>query len=280
MSERAIVVTGASSGIGAAAVAALGRKGFIVYAGVRNDNAAQQWQSRDSRVRPLMLDVTDAAAIERAANTVRGDGVALVGVVNNAGIALGGPLETLPLDELRRQFEVNCFGALAVTQAFLPLLRAVGPSRVVFIGSVSGRFAVPYIGPYSASKFALRAIADTLRNELRPCGIDVCLIEPGSVATPIWGKGRAMQNAMLARLSDAHPPHYRTAIEALARVTESEDRNGMPVERVADAVVSAFTQRKPKARRIIGLPAKIGAALALLPPSLHDRFLRASMRIP
>jgi short-subunit dehydrogenase len=115
---------------------------------------------------------------------------------------------------------------------------------------------------------------------LRPCGIKVCLIEPGSVATPIWGKGRAMQNAMFARLSDAHPPYYRTAIEALGQVSESEDRNGMPVERVADAVVSAFTDRKPKARRIIGLPAKIGAALSVLPPSLHDRILRASMRIP
>lgn len=279
MSQRAVVVTGASSGIGAAVAAALTRRGFIVYAGIRNDADAERLRASNPSIRPLHLDVTDAAAIEAAVRQVRDARVALAGLVNNAGIALGGPLETIPIDELRRQFEVNCFGALAVTQALLPLLREQ-PSRIVFVGSISGRFAVPYIAPYSASKFALRAFADALRTELRPSHIDVCLIEPGSVATPIWGKGRAMQGAMLARLPDGSPAYYRTAIEALGRVTESEERSGMPVERVADAVVLALTQRKPRARRIIGIPAKIGATLALLPASIHDRILRAGMRLP
>jgi len=279
MAERAIVVTGASSGIGYAVAELAARSGFTVFAGVRNDADARRMGAIDARVRPLRLDVTDAEGIEQAAQAVRSAGVALVGLVNNAGIAFGGPLETVPIPELRRQFDVNCFGAIATTQAFLPVLRQQR-SRIVFIGSVSGRIATPYIAPYSASKFALRALADALRIELAPAGIDVCLVEPGSVATPIWGKGRAMRETMLARLTAAVPPYYRDAIESVMRALESEEREGMHVERVARAVLRALTERNPKAHRIIGTRARIGALFALLPPSLHDRFLRATMRLP
>jgi NAD(P)-dependent dehydrogenase (short-subunit alcohol dehydrogenase family) len=276
VNARAVLVTGASSGIGAAVVSALSDRGFVVYAGVRSSEDATRLKASGVLVRPLLFDVTDAAAIAAAADVVCEANIPLVGLVNNAGIALGGPLETLPIDELRRQFDVNCFGALAVTQAFLPLLRRQR-SRIVIVGSISGRFSVPYIAPYSASKFALRAFADALRIELRPSGIDVCLIEPGSVATPIWGKGRSMRKIMLARLNDSSPKYYRTAIESLMRASESEERGGMPVERVAGAVIRALTERIPRARRIIGAPARLGALLALLPPELHDRFLRAGM---
>jgi len=279
MAERAIVVTGASSGIGQAVVAAAARAGYVAYAGVRNGEDGLRLRMIHPNVRPLRIDVTIAAKIEAAAREVRSSGVAVVGLVNNAGIALGGPLETLPIEELRRQFDVNCFGAIAMTQAFLPLLREQ-PSRIVFVGSIAGRIAMPYIAPYSASKFALRALSDALRVELAPAGITVCLVEPGSVSTPIWSKGRAIRETMLVRLTDAMPRYYREAIESVMRATEAEERAGMPVERVANAVVRALTERNPRAHRVIGASARIGALLALLPPSLHDRFLRATMRLP
>jgi NAD(P)-dependent dehydrogenase (short-subunit alcohol dehydrogenase family) len=276
---HAILVSGASSGIGEATVLAAARAGMRVYAGVRAPADAERVAALDANVRAVQLDVTDAVSIDAAVGVVRADGVALTGLVNNAGVALGGPIESLSLDALRAQFEVNCFGAIALTQAALPLLR-LQPSRIVFVGSISGRLAVPYLAAYSASKFALRAFADALRIELKPSAIDVCLIEPGSVATPIWSKGRAMRDAMLARLSANAPAYYLDAIENLVRATQGEERSGLPPGVIADAIVHALTDRKPKAHRIIGLPARLGAAIALLPPSLHDRFLRATMRLP
>ncbi|MGD0968904.1 MAG: SDR family oxidoreductase [Candidatus Aquilonibacter sp.] len=276
---HAILVSGASSGIGEATVLTAARAGMRVYAGVRAPADAERVAALDANVRAVQLDVTDAVSIDAAVGVVRADGVALTGLVNNAGVALGGPIESLSLDALRAQFEVNCFGAIALTQAALPLLR-LQPSRIVFVGSISGRLAVPYLAAYSASKFALRAFADALRIELKPSAIDVCLIEPGSVATPIWSKGRAMRDAMLARLSANGPAYYRDAIENLVRATQGEERSGLPPGVIADAIAHALTDRKPKAHRIIGLPARLGAAIALLPPSLHDRFLRATMRLP
>jgi NAD(P)-dependent dehydrogenase (short-subunit alcohol dehydrogenase family) len=276
---HAILVSGASSGIGEATVLTAARAGMRVYAGVRAPADAERVAALDANVRAVQLDVTDAVSIDAAVGVVRADGVALTGLVNNAGVALGGPIESLSLDALRAQFEVNCFGAIALTQAALPLLR-LQPSRIVFVGSISGRLAVPYLAAYSASKFALRAFADALRIELKPSAIDVCLIEPGSVATPIWSKGRAMRDAMLARLSANAPAYYLDAIENLVRATRGEERSGLPPGVIADAIVHALTDRKPKAHRIIGLPARLGAAIALLPPSLHDRFLRATMRLP
>jgi NAD(P)-dependent dehydrogenase (short-subunit alcohol dehydrogenase family) len=279
VSERAVLVTGASSGIGAATVGALASRGFVVYAGVRTGADAERARAAHANVRPLLLDVTEQRAIATAAETVRTGRVPLFGLVNNAGVAFGGPIETLPLDELRAQFEVNVFGALALTQALLPLLREQ-PSRIVFVGSIAGRIAMPYVAPYGASKFALRAFADALRLELRPAHISVTLIEPGSVNTPIWSKGLATRDKLLARLPASAPAYYRAAIEAVMQTLAGEERGGMPVDRVADAVVHALTARKPKAHDIIGTPARIGALLALLPPSLHDRFLRATMRLP
>lgn len=278
MNERAILVTGASSGIGAATVEALAQRGFVVYAGVRNDADAAHVRALHPNVRPLHLDVTDAHAIAAAARAVQSDGVPLVGLVNNAGVAFGGPLETLPVDELRTQFDVNVIGAMAVTQGFLPLLRAQR-SCIVFIGSIAGRIAMPYFAPYCASKAALRALTAALRMELAPSRIDVTLIEPGSVATPIWSKGLAMRDAMLARLPAHAPDHYRAAINTVMRTLAGEQRSAMPVRRVADVVVRALTARKPKAHYIVGAPARVGALLALLPPSIHDRFLRATLRL-
>jgi NAD(P)-dependent dehydrogenase (short-subunit alcohol dehydrogenase family) len=277
--KRAIVVTGASSGIGAATSAQLAERGFVVYAGVRNDADAQRLATIHDNIRPIILDVTNEISIALALRDVRTRGIPLTGLVNNAGIALGGPLETIPLTELRRQFDVNVFGAVAVTQAFLPLLRD-RPSRIVLVGSVSGRMPMPYIAPYSASKFALRAIADALRVELAPAHIDVCLIEPGSVATPIWTKGRAQRETMLGRIEPTMPSYYRHATEQLLRGIEDEGRGGMPVSLVANAIVHALTDAKPRARHMLGTSARIGALFALLPARMYDRFIRATMKLP
>ncbi len=274
MRGRAVLVTGASTGIGAATVAALAARGFIVYAGVRTGADAERVRASHANVRPLLLDVTEQRAIATAVEIVRTGNVPLTGLVNNAGVAFGGPLEMLPLDELRAQFDVNVIGAMAVTQAFAPLLREQ-PSRIVFIGSIAGRIAMPYMAPYCASKAALRTLADALRMELASSHIDVSLIEPGSVATPIWSKGLAF----LAPLPATAPAHYRAAIEGVLQTLAAEERNGLPVSRVARAVVRALTVRKPNAHYILGAPARMGALLALLPPSLHDRFLRATMRL-
>jgi NAD(P)-dependent dehydrogenase (short-subunit alcohol dehydrogenase family) len=278
-SARAIVLSGASTGIGAAAAAALAHAGFVVFAGVRSDADAERAAAAHANIRPLRLDVTDSASIVAAAQQVTASGLALSGLVNNAGIAVAGPLEFLPLDEVRRAFEVNVFGAIAVTQAFLPQLRATR-GRVVFVGSSSGRLSIPFVAPYSASKFALRAIADAFRMELHAAGIAVVLVEPGSVKTPIWQKGRDGRAALDAMLPPGALAMYGGALDALFRGTEYEERTGLPVERVARAIVEAVTSRSPRANELLGFPARAGSLLALLPARFRERILLRTMRIP
>jgi NAD(P)-dependent dehydrogenase (short-subunit alcohol dehydrogenase family) len=271
-----VVVTGASSGIGEAAALDLAQRGYVVYAGVRGDADARRIAAAHANLRAVRLDVTDANAIAAAVQTVESGGVQLLGIVNNAGIAVAGPLEFLPLDDLRRQFEVNVFGALAVTQAFLPLLRARGSGRVVFVGSISGRLTPPLLGPYSSSKHALRAAANALRYELAPARIRVALIEPGSVKTPIWAKGRAASDEMLARLPAAAEAPYGASLRNLVTVTEVEERNGMPVGVVVDAIRHALLDPKPKASYLLGFPARAGAIVGAI-PALRDRLFARMM---
>jgi len=275
----AVVVTGASTGIGASAAERLARDGFLVFAGVRSDADAATVDALHPNVRNLRLDVTEPASIAAAVTTVAAADVPLRGLVNNAGIAVAGPLEFLPLALLRRQFEVNFFGTLAVTQAFLPLLRPAH-GRIVFVGSISGRLSVPFIAPYSTSKFALRAAADALRIELRPAGITVVLIEPGSVKTPIWQKGRESKAELLAALPPEALHAYGEQIDSVYANTEGEERGGMAVELVSDAIAHALTAPKPRANYLLGMGARAGAILALLHPALRDRAVRRSMRLP
>jgi NAD(P)-dependent dehydrogenase (short-subunit alcohol dehydrogenase family) len=273
---EAIVVTGASSGIGEACALDLAQRGYLVYAGVRGDADARRVAAHHANLRSVRLDVTDPDAIATAVQTVSGGGVPLLGIVNNAGIAVAGPLEFLPLEDLRRQFEVNFFGALAVTQAFLPLLRARERGRVVFVGSISGRLTPPLLGPYSASKHALRAASNALRLELAPAGIRVSLIEPGSVKTPIWAKGRAASDEMLARLPAAAEAPYGAALRNLVGVTETEEKNGMPVGVVVDAIRHALVDPKSKGAYLLGFPARAGAIVGAIPP-LRDRLFARMM---
>jgi NAD(P)-dependent dehydrogenase (short-subunit alcohol dehydrogenase family) len=274
--QRAVVVTGASSGIGAAAVEALARAGFVAFAGVRSDADAARAAAVHQNIRPLHLDVTDRDSIKAASSSVAASGVPLCGLVSNAGIAIGGPLEYLPLDQLRRQFEVNVIGAVAVTQAFAPMLRE-HRGRIVFVGSVSGRIAVPYIGPYAASKFALRAISDALRAELAPAGIFVSLIEPGDVKTPIWQKARASRDQLVRLLGPQAMTHHRSALERMFQRTDAAERDGMPVERVTSAIVHALTARRPKTNYLVG--SRAANIVAMLPTTWRDRLLSRARRL-
>jgi NAD(P)-dependent dehydrogenase (short-subunit alcohol dehydrogenase family) len=235
-----------------------------VFGGVRRqaDAAALQRDSGGS-IQPIFLDVTNAQTIAVAAWQVRqqlnGDG--LHGLVNNAGIAVGGPLEFLPIAQLRRQLEINVVGQIAVTQAFLSLLRA-GTGRVVNMSSVSGLLATPFIGPYSASKFALEALSDALRGELTPWGIRVITIQPGAIATPIWGKSLKAADKIVAELPPEAMRLYGHVLPTLLDTVKKTGERGVAPAKVSRAVAHALTAARPKTHYLVGADARLGAFLA------------------
>ena len=280
---KSVVITGASSGIGAACALHLDKLGLRVFAGVRRQADAEALKSKaSSRLVAIALDVADTLSVSTAASAVAGavGDAGLDGLVNNAGVVVTGPVEFLPLPELRRQLEINVVGQVAVTQAFLPLIRAAR-GRIVNMGSIAGRLATPFSSAYGASKFALEALTDALRLELAPWGISVSIIEPGAVATPIWEKGMKNGAAMLA----AAPPEalvlYAEALEAFKRTSEHAAKNAAAPMDVARAVEHALIAAKPRTRYVIGRRAKIGAAMALLVPDrLRDSMVAKAMRLP
>jgi NAD(P)-dependent dehydrogenase (short-subunit alcohol dehydrogenase family) len=275
---RAILVTGASSGIGRATALHLAERGFATFAGVRKESDASALASLHANLRPVLLDVTDAASIATAFDAVRSSGTPLYGLLNNAGIAVGGPLEYLPVDELRRQFEVNVFGTIAVTQAAIPDLRKTG-GRIVTIGSISGRFGAPFVGPYCASKAALATLTDALRMELAPLGVHVVLFEFAAVKTPIWEKGRALKDDLEKRLPPQALRDYDPFIRAIVKQIEHEERGGLDPAIIANALCAAFTTPSPRARYVIGRQAKLQAAVALLPHKTRDGIVRKVMGV-
>jgi NAD(P)-dependent dehydrogenase (short-subunit alcohol dehydrogenase family) len=269
---RTVVVTGASSGIGEACAQRLARAGWNVLAGVRREEDAERL--RGNGVRPVRLDVTDAEQIRAAAESL-GDG-ALHGLVDNAGIAIAGPLEFLPTDELRRQLEVNVVGQVAVIQAFMQHLRR-GRGRVVLVGSIAGRSALPFLGAYAASKHAIEAIGDALRVELRPWGMHVAVVEPGSIATAIWRKGAETADEIQSRLPPAAGELYGARIAAFRRLAEQRGARGIPADAVAEVVEHALTAERPRPRYVVGRDARIRAALELLPTRARDNLLERIM---
>ncbi len=279
----AIVITGTSTGIGRAAAIELDGRGFRVFAGVRSAAAAQQLRAAASgRLTPFEMDVTDPAQIAAAAKTI-GAAVGeagIAGLVNNAGIAVPGPLEILPIESLRRQFEVNVIGQVAVIQAFVPLLRK-GRGRIVNISSSSGGLAPPYLGAYAASKFAFEAITDSLRIELRNWGIGVSAIEPGPIDTAIWGKGADLADKMAEGVAPEAMKLYEADLVAVRRAVAEATRTASPVDRVVWAVVHALTARRPRTRYFLGwrvrLPFKI---FRMVPDHLRDRVVRRAMGLP
>jgi NAD(P)-dependent dehydrogenase (short-subunit alcohol dehydrogenase family) len=275
----AVVITGASTGIGRACALDLDSRGFQVFAGVRRDEDAERLRSERASIEPVRIDVTDAASIAAARERVEAavDGKGMAGLVNNAGIAVPGPLEHLPVDELRRQLEVNLVGQVAVTQAFIPMLRTAR-GRVVNIGSIGGRVALPLLGPYAASKHAMEGITDSLRRELRPWGIQVSIVRPGPIATEIWERGNANADELLERMPGA-VADYGPAIERARAFAAQRTREAVPPGRVADVVGHALTADKPRTRYLVGPQARMLAAFrAVLPDRWFDALLERASR--
>jgi NAD(P)-dependent dehydrogenase (short-subunit alcohol dehydrogenase family) len=258
---KSVLVTGASTGIGEACVLRLDRLGHRVYAGVRSEEHALRLRQRGSgRIVPVFVDVTDQAQVDAAAKQIADGGGSLDGVVNNAGIARGGPLEYLPLEIWREQLEVNVLGQVAVTKAMLPFIRSAR-GRIVFIGSISGKVATMLMAPYDASKFAIEAIGESLRSELRPWGISVSVVEPGAVKTAIWDKGRQQFDRLERALPEEARTRYARHIAALRKGIETQDRQGVSPDKVAAAVERALFSSRPKTRYLVGVDARAQALL-------------------
>jgi NAD(P)-dependent dehydrogenase (short-subunit alcohol dehydrogenase family) len=247
---RNVVVTGTSTGIGWGVAKVLIENGFRVFGSVRKTSDAERLAAEFGvRFVPLIFDVTDEAAVNAAAARVRNElgGEPLFGLVNNAGVALAGPLLELPIEDFRRQIEVNLVGVVIVTKAFAPLVGSDpqlkgSPGRIVNIGSVGGRNALPFMAPYHASKFALEGVSESLRRELLVLGIDVIVIGPGAVATPIWDKAEREDISRYANTP------YAPALDRLRTYMLAIGRRGLPPERIGQAVLQALTAARPKVR--------------------------------
>jgi NAD(P)-dependent dehydrogenase (short-subunit alcohol dehydrogenase family) len=279
----AVVITGASSGIGAACALALDKIGYRVFAGVRNAADGEDLQRRSGpRLMPIRIDVTDEASILAARHTVRAmmGEAGLAGLVNNAGIGVAGPVEAVPLADWRRQFDVNFFGLITVTQIFLPLIRQ-GRGRIVNIGSIAGRAAMPFMAPYSASKYALEALTDALRIELQPWGVRVALIEPGAIATAMWKKRRKETNSWDASWSADLKPLYQAGFARITDIAAEAGERAQSTALVAEAVIHALRARFPRTRYLVGSDARIRAGLALLlPDRLNDWLVTRIVKLP
>jgi NAD(P)-dependent dehydrogenase (short-subunit alcohol dehydrogenase family) len=270
MAKGTVLVTGASTGIGEATVMHLRELGFSPIAAVRKDEDAERLEGRG--LRTTRIDVTDADQIAAARGELGDE--PLAGLVNNAGIAVVAPLEFLPIDRLRQQLEINLIGQAAVTQAFLPALRR-GRGRIVNVSSIGGRVGLPLVGAYNASKFGLEGLSDSLRRELRPHGVDVILIEPGGVKTPIWKKGEELADEMLEDVPPEAERLYGRLIAAVRTGTQRIAREtGIEPSEVAEVIGKALTSSRPRARYLVGSDAKQRAVMAkLLPARVMDRLI-------
>lgn len=281
MNPKTVLITGASSGIGQACALRLDTLGFRVIAGVRKPADGETLKSQASeRLAYVLLDVTDsqsiAAAAKTAADFVGNSG--LYGLINNAGIVVAGPLEFISMADLREQMEINAISPIAVTQNCLPLLRKAA-GRIVNIGSIAGRSSVPFSGPYCASKFALRALNDAMRLELRPWKIAVALIEPGAVATPIWKKSQESAQQRLEPQRTSIQEFYGAALSAFQEKAQEAAVHAIPVDFVVNSVVHALTARKPKTHYLIGKDTRQRIILELLPTRLKDWLVARALKI-
>lgn len=305
-SHRHVVITGASTGIGRDAALAMAEAGMNVHAGVRREVDAESMLDEATRrgiahrVHPVRIDVTDEASVNAAAASItptlpQGR---LFALVNNAGIVVGGPAELLTVADVRRQFEVNFFGQLTVTKAFLPALRAWGTAcprssrnaaavprfntatgaRIIMMSSISGRASLPFAWPYAASKFALEALADGLRIELRPFNVQTILIEPGAIKTPIWDKSLLANTDSAKAWPEADRRLYQTRYEAFGDLAVRAGERAVPVARVSRAVLRALGARSPRARYLVGPDAHMQVIVqSILPTRLMDAAMNAEI---
>jgi short-subunit dehydrogenase len=281
--NRAVVITGASTGIGAACALHLDRLGFAVFAGVRKseDGVALQKTGSD-RLVPLEIDVTDMSTIQKSKAVVaQATGEkGLYGLINNAGIAIVGPLEAVPISDLRQQLEVNVIGQVAVTQAFLPLVRQAR-GRIINMGSIAGLSTTPLMGPYSASKYALEAITDALRLEVQQWGIHVAIVEPGAITTPIWNKSAIEAAEREAAIDSELRTLYKPVVAAVRKVVGEASKRAISPDAVAKVVEDALTAPTPKTRYLVGTDAKLRALMVkLLPDRISDKLLTWILKLP
>ena len=278
------LITGASTGIGRATALRLARSGWDVLAGVRKspDGEALAAEGPTGRIVPLQLDVTDPGQIQAAAEQIAArDGAgptgALDALVNNAGVGIGGPLEVVSDAELRHQFDVNVFGQVAVTRAVLPALRRAR-GRIVFLSSIGGKVTTPFVAPYAASKHAIEAFGDALRVELSSSGIQVALIEPGSIATPIWDKSKG--DAQRLQIPVELEQYYGKVIPALDKAMQDTANRGISPETVAEAIEKALRAERMPARVLVGRDARAMLTVKrLLPDRVFDRMVRKRLGI-
>jgi NAD(P)-dependent dehydrogenase (short-subunit alcohol dehydrogenase family) len=275
---RSVLVTGASTGIGRETALRLDAAGWRVFAGVRKADDADSLRAEASeRLQPLFIDVTDAGQIAAAAERIEAEaGEGLSGLVNNAGLAVPSPLETIPVDDFRHQIEVNLTGQVAVTQALLPSLRK-GGGRIVFISSIGGRVAFPMTGAYHAAKFGIEAVGDVFRQELRSWDLQVSIVEPGSIDTPIWERGERTADEIGGR-SPQREALYGRAIERYREVVRQTAERGIPPEKVARVIEHALSAERPRTRYLVGLDAKVQARVKpLIPTRVFDRIVARAM---
>ncbi len=272
---QSVVITGTSTGIGRACVQRMAASGWVVYAGVRKDADAQDLKrSIAGDVRPVILDVTDDDHI-RTLVALLGDELGsggLDGLVNNAGVGQGGPFEILSDQDWRWHFDVNVFGLVNITRECLSLLRSAR-GRIVNVASIGGRVAGPMLSPYSAGKHAVEAISETLRFEVEDFGMQVSCIEPGEVATAIWGKGEDEMARLSATLDADIKDRYRRHLDMMYGFLADGSKRGIPASKVADAVHHALTASRPRHRYLVGPDAKVTGLVSRLPDRLRHRFL-------
>ncbi len=272
--KKSILITGVSTGIGRVTARHLLSEGFHVYGSVRRDEAPRELTDHPGFT-PLNFDVRDRPAMQSAVAEISAKRHPLVGVVNNAGVAVPGPIETTTEAEYRRQFEVNVFGLIAVCQEVLPLLHAAREAghraRIVNVSSVSGYLTSPYMAFYSASKFAVEALTDGLRRELLPFGIDVVSVAPGPTKTPIWSKGSTQTSGFEGN-------RYSHLIPQLDPYTKAAERNGVEPELVAEAIHRALTEEKPKAHELVMNKRWLAKVVRHMPKRWQDRFFTKRYR--
>jgi NAD(P)-dependent dehydrogenase (short-subunit alcohol dehydrogenase family) len=270
-----VFISGSSSGIGEACALGLDERGYDVFAGVRNEEDGKSLRQRASeRLQPVIVDITNPEQIKTAFETVRqalGE-TPLVGLINNAGISGGGPLEFVPIDRLRHILEVNLIGHISVSQLFISLLRK-SQGRIINVGSISGIFAAPMLGPYCASKYAMEAISDVMRRELKPWNIKVSLLEPGIIATKIWEKASIQAERGIKEAPEELLHLYGPLIERIQKHAADIDKTAQSPEVVVRAVVHALAARRPKTRYLIGPKARPQKVMSWFPDHIQDRII-------
>lgn len=275
--QEIAVITGASTGIGAATARELARRGFHVLAGVRRDEDADAL--RAPNIEPVIIDVTNSEQIAALAERVSGDpqGRALRALVNNAAIQANVPVEAFPIERWRHMFEVNLFGHVAVTQALLPALFA-SRGRVVNISSVGGTVAMATYGPYAGTKFALEAVSDSLRRELAPFGVHVVVIEPGAMKTEMLDRTTANADEFVSAMTPDQRQRYGALVHAVGTQARSSTASALPADAAAEVIAKAITARKPRTRYTVGRDAALMRVVPFLPDRLVDRVLAAALR--